>query len=68
MAELSEYEIRKDKNDQVGIYLREYNVRLAVFAVNSFALQKRLSDLFNDARARKNKLKKAVVKKSKHRR
>jgi hypothetical protein len=44
-----QYEIRTGKDKRVGIYLCEYNVRLATFNANTFALQTALAKLFDDA-------------------
>lgn len=44
-----DYEIRTGKDGKPGIYLRDYNVRLATFNCNTHALQVKLDLLFNRA-------------------
>jgi hypothetical protein len=43
------YEIREGGDGHMGIYLTEYNVRLAKFNANTHALQTRLRLLFERA-------------------
>lgn len=43
------YEVRVGKDGKVGIYTRDFNVRLATFNVNTTALQTRLKLLFERA-------------------
>lgn len=44
-----EYEVRTGKDGKSGIYLREFNVRLATFNCNTGAIQSRLKLLFDRA-------------------
>jgi hypothetical protein len=51
--ELASYEVRSTKQGRSrGIYLRNYNVKLATFASNSQALQTALTKLFDSAHER----------------
>lgn len=43
----SNYEVREGSDGKPGIYLRDFNVRLATFSDNSFALQTKLAELFD---------------------
>lgn len=45
----TDYEVRTGGDGKVGIYLREYNVRLATFNANTRAIQTRLKLLFDRA-------------------
>lgn len=45
------YELRRGGDGKMGIYLREYDVRLAVFNANTAELQSRLKLLFARANA-----------------
>jgi hypothetical protein len=47
--DLASYDVRVGRDGKVGIYLRDYNVRLATFAVNSHALRELLKKTFDDA-------------------
>lgn len=53
--QIAEYELRESRkgNGQWGIYCRDYNVRLATFAPNSFALRDALARGFDAAHAKK---------------
>lgn len=42
-----DYEVRAGGDGKLGIYLREYNVRLATFNANTTELSTRLKLLFN---------------------
>lgn len=44
-----DYCVREGGDGKVGIYLREFNVRLATFNANTAALQLRLKKLFDKA-------------------
>jgi hypothetical protein len=48
-AGLGLYEVRQGRDGKTGIYLRNYNVRLAIFNTNSNHLQNALAILFNQA-------------------
>lgn len=48
----TDYEVRTGGDGKVGIYLREFNCRLATFNCNTTALQTRLAMLFDDAVAK----------------
>lgn len=47
-----DYEVRKGGDGKWGIYTRGYNVRVAVFAPNSYYLRENLGKIFDDAFAR----------------
>lgn len=55
--QIAEYQVRESRkgNGQWGIYLRDYNVRLAVFSPNSFALRDALDRGFDAAHTLKKK-------------
>lgn len=48
-AWFEDYCIRAGGDGKIGIYLRDYNVRLATFNANTNALQVRLAKLFDSA-------------------
>jgi hypothetical protein len=48
-AWFEDYCIRAGGDGKIGIYLRDYNVRLATFNANTNALQMRLAKLFESA-------------------
>jgi hypothetical protein len=50
--EFADYEVRDGRDGRVGIYLREFNVRLAMFAANTHSLQVALGKLFNQHHAK----------------
>lgn len=47
-ANLNDYEVREGKDGKTGIYLRHYNVRLAVFNANSHCLITALQEVFDE--------------------
>lgn len=51
--EPEKYEVRRGDDGKMGIYLRAYNVRLAVFNVNSAKLQKTLTSFFTESKPKK---------------
>jgi hypothetical protein len=51
-AQWADYEIRTGNDGKIGIYTRDYNVRLATFNANTHVLQTRLKLLFDLAHKR----------------
>jgi len=55
-SEFADYCVRPGFNDEsVGIFLRDYNVRVATFSANTFALQTKLAALFDKHHAAREK-------------
>ena len=49
LTQLADYEVRQGANEEWGIYLRAYNVRVAIFAANSSATRTTLARMFEFA-------------------